>query len=293
VNRVTIAVTAAILSTILSGGSIVAAGEVSVRSLANDAVLVWNGTTRVVVDFPFAGRFDWCVSPTETQIQALLERQPPFESVDVFLFTHDHVDHFDPVLTAKALEAHPRAVLVGTTLVLQRVREAGGGRLKSVSFEALEGNAIETAGLKIQVLKAPHARYWDIDPATGKQVTKDDGYVHRAYLVTMAGISFLHGGDAVEIALPDEAAADFILLDRGILRAKGMEFLSGLHRRLGARRTALTHAGPAEFATLKSLVEKESVWLSAVTERDQVLSIERSTVRATGARISGESASMS
>ena len=247
-------------------------GQGSVRYLANEGVLVRDGKTCVVVDFPFTGKYDWCVSPTEAQIQALLERQPPFESIDAFLFTHDHRDHFDPALTAKALQAHPEAVLVGPPLVLSRVKEAGGGRLKNIFFEALEGNGIETAGMKIQALKAPHARYWDIDPGTGKKVIRDDGYVHRAYLVTLAQTSFLHGGDAYEIALPEKASADFILLDRGILPAKGIEFLADLYRRLGARWTALMHVGPAEIATLNARIEKESAWLSAFTEQDRLLS---------------------
>jgi beta-lactamase class A len=242
--------------------------------LANDGMVLESGSHRVVIDFPFSGTFSWCVSPSEAQIQALLERKPPFETVDLFLFTHDHVDHFDPLLVKKALAAHPEAALAGTTRVLDRLRKENGAPISNPLFEAQAGRPFEWKELNIEPLKAPHARYWDIDPATGKRVTYDDGYIHIAYHVAMNGFSFVHGGDAQDIAFPAEMKTDLLLLDRGFIRNKGLPALKELRQRLGAPRTVLMHLGPAEINPIKPLIAAESEWLSALTERDQVIAMD-------------------
>ncbi len=263
------------------GSSIVRAGEpgsispVTAQYLANEGVLIRTEKRHVIFDFPFSGKFDWCISPEDTQIQALLLRHSPFESVDAFIFTHDHVDHFDPALVVKALEAHSEATLVGTSLVLKRVREAGGGHLKNPMFEAQPGNDITWNDIRIQVMKAPHARYWDIDPATGKRVIYDDGYVHVAYLLTLEGVSVVHGGDAHDITFPQKCSAALLMLDRGYIDKKGQPALMDLHRRLQAQRTVLMHIGPSEMASMRALAQKESAWLSAFTEKDQIITLTR------------------
>lgn len=265
-----------VLLTGLPHGTAMAGGNPAVPSLhylANDGMRLQAGQTCVVFDFPFSGSFSWCVSPAEEQIRALLDRQAPFESVDLFLFTHDHVDHFDPALVVKALAAHPEAALAGTGLVLKRVREAGADRLPNRLFEARPGECIEWRGVQLFPLTARHARYWDIDPATGQKVIRDDGYVHVAYLVKMKDFSAVHGGDAVQIAFPEKCTVDLLLLDRGVLRATGMEALQALHRRLGAQRTVLMHIGPAEQAALASTALAESGWLTALLERNQLVTL--------------------
>jgi L-ascorbate metabolism protein UlaG (beta-lactamase superfamily) len=227
----------------------------------------------VVIDFPFSGTFDWCISPTEAQIQALLKREAPFEQVDAFVFTHDHVDHFDPTLVARCLAVRPEMALVGTTRVLQRVREAAGAPLSDLVFEARAGEPIQLKDLRILPLKAPHARYWDIDPVTKQRVTFDDGYIHSAYRITLGGFSFLHGGDAHQISLPPGTTADLLLLDRGVVRGLGLPALKELHQRLGARHTALIHLGPAEGVSMQAAIQSESAWLSAFTGRNLTISL--------------------
>ncbi|MBI4912811.1 MAG: MBL fold metallo-hydrolase [Acidobacteria bacterium] len=242
--------------------------EASVRHLANAGVLLQSGNSRVAVDFPFTGGFDWAVWPTESQIGAWLRREAPFDRLDAVVFTHDHLDHFDPGLVAQGLALRPETVLVGTTRVLQRVREAAAAPLRNPMFEARAGQPIQLKGLGILPLKAPHARYWDIHPVTKQRVIYDDGYIHSAYHITLGGYSFLHGGDAHQIDLPPGTTADLLLLTRGVVRGLGLPAVKELHQRMGAQHTALIHLGPTEWKTLEVAIQSEKDWLSAFTERD-------------------------
>ena len=241
----------------------------TVYFLANEGVLISGGGHRAVVDFPYFLNEDWCQTPKEEQIQALVTAKTPFERIDVFLFTHDHVDHFDPELVRRTLVSHPDAAVIGTAKVLKRLREQAEGTLKNPMFLAEAGNSIEFGAVRIDVLKAPLARYWDIDPVTGEKKTYDDGYVHVAYRVQLGGRSFVHGGDATDIAFTEGMKADLLLLDRGMLKALGMDALKALHDRLGASRTALMHISPRQTELIGKLIVGQESWLSALTEADR------------------------
>jgi L-ascorbate metabolism protein UlaG (beta-lactamase superfamily) len=238
--------------------------------LANDGMLMEHNGSRIVIDFPFSGNYDWCVTPAPGQIDALLECRPPFATIDAFLFTHDHVDHFDPELVKKALAAHPEAILAGTTKVIERLRQAACGTIKNNLFVMGEGKNVTWKGLKIESLVAPHARYWDSDKTTGKQVLYDDGYIHCAYRVELAGFSFVHGGDATVIGQPGGASADVLCLDRQVL-GKSLEPLREQRARWHAFRVILMHIGPKEVETINKMVASQSDWITALLERDQVV----------------------
>jgi len=242
-----------------------------IQYIANEGFLLKMKGKKVVIDMPFDGAgLSWCEGPSPETIKRLTQAVPPFNAIDAFVFTHDHVDHFNPELVKQCLLSNPKAALIGTHLVLKRVKEIPGKELGNPMFEAVAGSKIEWAGLAITVLSAPHAPYGDIDPKTGIREIKRDGYVHVAYLISDGHTQILHGGDALDIHFSASGDKDkyiaLALFDRGILRALGIEGLKKLKAEWKIKKVGLMHLNPDNIEPIRTMIKDQGDWLMAFSQ---------------------------
>ncbi len=97
--------------------AVVAESDVVITFTSNAGFLITTGGKKILIDALYPG-------DTSPETLALMENaQPPFDSVDLVLATHDHPDHFGPTSVGRHLAANPKAVFVSTESAVEMMRE--------------------------------------------------------------------------------------------------------------------------------------------------------------------------
>ena len=141
--------------------------------LANAGIYVRFGRRSVLIDGLQRGpsRFS---DMTDEQIRSVINGTGMFSNIDCLLVTHNHPDHYNPVLTRRMLRNHPETVVLGP--VEQQGRHVG-------VLDQMEGYAV-MPGMDIHFTQVRHEgdKYRDV--------------LNYAYTIRMNGFEFAVLGDA-------------------------------------------------------------------------------------------------
>ncbi len=181
---------------VLKGGSHEIAGSPAgtkaeaavIRYIGTDGFLIQAGAKSVLVDGLVQN--PWGYTNTPERALALMKAQrPPFERLDLLLFSHAHRDHFEPRMALDVLAAHEETVLVGDGLVERDLRETGpdefkklGPRVKILGLTVGEKTSLAVNGVPLTVLGVNHA---DREPA----------YLTLGYIMDLGPFRIYHQGD--------------------------------------------------------------------------------------------------
>ena len=130
-----------------------------VRYIANAGLLFTSGTTRLLVDALVRDGIPPYATPDAAERRRLEAAEPPFADVNAVLVTHWHEDHFSAEAVAAHLVRNPRAVLVSSHEVTERVKRAAvalSDRFRPVTPPPGRAEAIDIAGLRVHVLRIRH-----------------------------------------------------------------------------------------------------------------------------------------
>jgi L-ascorbate metabolism protein UlaG (beta-lactamase superfamily) len=109
-----------------------ASAHATAHYLANAAILVTNGGTKVVFDPLFRNDFGSYERVPESMERALFAAEPPFDGLDAVFVSHYHEDHFSAVDILRLLEARPDLRLYAPAQAVAGLREIGAARLDAV-----------------------------------------------------------------------------------------------------------------------------------------------------------------
>jgi ankyrin repeat protein len=161
---------------------------VSITYISNDGFLISSQTKNVVVDALIKNPWGYSNTPDKV-FDDMINARPPFQRIDLLLFSHAHRDHFEPEMAAKVLMAHPETILVGNEIVYKELKEAAGDDFSKISARVKNinpdwGMIVEETinGLALKIFPVNHAM-------------PERPYVTLAYLIDMAGVDVLHMGD--------------------------------------------------------------------------------------------------
>ena len=140
--------------------------------LANEAVLIAHGDTKVLFDAFYVDSFgSLALVPVKTSA-AIMAGTPPFDGIDAIFVSHAHGDHFTAAPTLAYLRAHATVRLFAPGQVIQALTEAADGAAdpvlrRLVRFELAPGDppvATTIEGLTIEAIAVPHAgaRFADV-----------------------------------------------------------------------------------------------------------------------------------
>jgi len=160
----------------------------NIRYIGNDGFLIEAGSKAVLVDGLV--RNPWGYTDTPERALALMKAgQPPFERLDLLLFSHAHRDHFEPVMALDVLAAQPRAVLVGDGLASGELRQAGPEafaslepRFKTMGVKIGEKTELTIGGIPLTVLGVDHS-------------DTDRHYLTLGYVMDLGSFRIYHQGD--------------------------------------------------------------------------------------------------
>lgn len=113
-------------------------------------------------------------------------RPEELTNADVILGTHDHSDHVDRTALPGVVEASPKAKLIVSKVVREKLITDGYPSDRLVGLD--DGETAEVAGARITAVRAAH-EFFDRHP--------DLGYPHLGFVVRLNGVTFYHAGDGV------------------------------------------------------------------------------------------------
>ncbi|WP_300531481.1 MBL fold metallo-hydrolase [Maricaulis sp.] len=175
--------------------------------LANEAVLIEAGETKILFDPLFTNSYNTYPLVDPQTKAALMAGEAPFDGIDAVFVSHVHGDHFDAEEMNAYLAAHRDVILVAPFQARLDMRQAAGwsetfeARLRIMPFVA-EPQALSLAGGAIEVtaVHIPHAG--------GAQRAHIQNMAYRVTLNTEATV--MHLGDATpDTPIYDTHAAHF------------------------------------------------------------------------------------
>ena len=183
------------------------AGAATAQYLANAAVLVVNGGTKVVFDPLFRNDFGTYERVPESMERALFAGAPPFDGLDAVFISHYHEDHFSAIDVLRLLEARPDLRLYAPAQAVTGMREISSSRLDAVIDRvhaiALQYRdapvSLEHGTLLVEAVRVPHSGW----PASQQQV---ENIAFRVTLDTETTVVHLGDADASDAHFAHDGA---------------------------------------------------------------------------------------
>lgn len=165
------------------------------RYIANEAILVSHGETKVMFDpLPLSGFGVYPETP-KADIAQMMAGEGPYAGIDAVFISHAHRDHFSAAAMIAYLSARPEVKLVAPQQALEMMRADANwdaalrGRMTILDIEAGdEAETISVGDVKASAVRIPHAGW----PAPARATVQN-----MVYRVTLGeGATVIHMGDA-------------------------------------------------------------------------------------------------
>jgi len=161
---------------------------VQVTYIANAGVLLNLGDKKILIDgFSHSKLPIYKKTPPEIKKQ-MIAGVPPFDSLGLLLFTHEHSDHFDALSTGEFLRHRKNVLMMANSQVIGEIIKLYPDldKKRLVEFDGIlgKGAGMMIDGVSIKMISLLHEgkEYQDVE--------------NIAYLVAGAGKRILHVGDA-------------------------------------------------------------------------------------------------
>ncbi len=182
-------------------------GAATAQYLANAAVLVTNGGTKVVFDPLFRNDFGSYERVPDAMERALFAGEPPFDGLDAVFVSHYHEDHFSAIDVLRLLEARPDVRLYAPAQAVAGMREIASarldaviGRVNAIALQYQDAPVSLAHGpLLIEAVRVPHSGW----PARQQQV---ENIAFRVTLDTETTVVHLGDADASDAHFARDSA---------------------------------------------------------------------------------------
>jgi len=233
--------------------SVIDQADVNLTYVVNEGFIIESGGKKVILDglLSTIGSFELPVSVQ----RAMTMGQAPFDNIDLVLTTHNHDDHFDPLIVGAFLAANPQTRFVSTPQTVSDLAVNYG------EFDAIDEQVIEVYpasgeqerlfvnGIEIQVFNLPHGSYQNL-----------------GLMFDLGGIRFLHTGDYFE---EDADSAVQRLQDYG-LPQQGIDLAFIAEPFLHYERydqVVLTGLQPGLLVPMHYIASQPGYWIDILEER--------------------------
>lgn len=131
--------------------------------IANEGVLLASGHHKVLIDALFDGPDSAYRAPSPETLDKIIKGAAPFDGVGLVLVTHNHPDHFDPLLAVRFLEGNPRARLAAPADAVAEMRTSTphwtkiAGRVISIDLKVDEKETRDVAGFALRAFRTRHS----------------------------------------------------------------------------------------------------------------------------------------
>lgn len=160
----------------------------SITYIANEGILIQNEEQKILIDALFDDFYQDYLVPSQKTILDMNAKNSPYESIDLFLSTHAHRDHFYFQMVGDFLSQHSETYFISSAQAIDSLRKHQDfskisnhvlGYAKSKGWKEFERNGITADAVFVR-----HG---------GRQ---NYGVHNFIYLVDIGGQNILHIGDS-------------------------------------------------------------------------------------------------
>ena len=161
---------------------------VGITYISNDGFLIASKTKKIVVDSLIKNPWG-CSNTPDKVFEDMVSARPPFERIDLLLFSHAHRDHFEPEMAVRVLKGHPETILVGNEIVHKELKEAAGDDFAQISQQVRNINP-DWGRIVTETINGVNLKIFPVNHGLPERP-----YVTLAFILDMDGIDVLHMGD--------------------------------------------------------------------------------------------------
>jgi L-ascorbate metabolism protein UlaG (beta-lactamase superfamily) len=175
--------------------------ELHITYIANEGFLLSTPGKKVIIDALFKEGYGFFLTPPKTLEDSIINAIPPFDKINLFLLTHHHPDHCDPLLLTEFLDKQKNVPLICSEPAWDFIKEQSSlsGRFSGQIFEETPpmNQSISTVinGIPVKIFSLKHLSYYK------NGVDIDSGMFNISFLIDMDGIKVFHSGDIMKNAL--------------------------------------------------------------------------------------------
>ena len=162
--------------------------QIRVTLISNAGVLLEFNGRKILIDGLYHSGVPYFGNAPSEMKQKIVQGAPPFDNIELLLFTHDHSDHFEAASTAEFMRNHKDACLVSTEDVIKKIpadlRQTGGQRLIKLNPGLGCTESIRVKGIDLEAISLKH---------TGREF---EDVKNLGFVITSDGKTILHVGDA-------------------------------------------------------------------------------------------------
>jgi L-ascorbate metabolism protein UlaG (beta-lactamase superfamily) len=180
--------------------------NLQIINVANEGFLLSTSTHKVLIDALFTNGYGAFSVPPKDFTDKIMKSEAPFDSVHLYLLTHYHADHCDPVLINQYLSKHPDIPFVASKPSIVFIDGTCFGFIaKKKQFRVMtpEMNQSITKTLNnipVKVFGLKHLSFYK------DSIDLEETMFHVSYLLDMDGIKIFHSGDIEKNAFEDYLA---------------------------------------------------------------------------------------
>lgn len=225
------------------------AADLNITYLANEGVMIDCRGEKVLVDALFRDSLD-SYTRHSPEVQEKMETgKPPFDSVDLALATHFHLDHWDAGAITRFLGSNPHAVFASTPTATAMLPWSQHEREHALWPAEGQRERLQVGSVSVQAFRLTHGNTQNL-----------------GYRIAMCGETLVHLGDAevsdadmtvlLQLGAPDVAMVPYWWL----LDPRGTDFIS---RKWKPRYLVVLHFGSTDIDSAKEIQAKwPQAWMA-------------------------------
>jgi len=137
---------------------------ISITYIANEGFMIESRDKKILIDALFMqnNTNDYLDHPSSEIIQKMKSGHPPFHQIDLILASHDHEDHFHPVVVIECMKHNPNALFVSTPHVVDMLKlqsesyEMIKKRVQPIELDWYEKTEQILSGIPITIIRTHH-----------------------------------------------------------------------------------------------------------------------------------------
>lgn len=164
--------------------------------IANAGVMIEVNGKKILIDALNNDKIPLYKTPTDEAREMIIQGKPPFDNIDVMLFTHHHSDHFDTDSTIEFIKHNRHTFILSTGETISKIEsqlsllndgttnDLENIRLVQLNPALHKAESFNVNGINLQAISMLHE---------GKEY---EAVQNLAYLIDVQGTTLLHVGDA-------------------------------------------------------------------------------------------------
>lgn len=234
--------------------------QTRITYIANMGFILSNEKSKIIIDALFEPVISEYPAPSKQCIEAILS-DTKADRDTIMIVTHNHADHYNPMLTQKFLSADPQSKLVCSEQVkkeLSMLSEFDNYERQIITLNGKMRADFEFNNSSIQIMKTDHCG------PPGDPVTDVE---NLCCLLSFNGVNILHPGDChqdsefIESLNLTDSNIDVALLPIWMFDPDGLEIIKNF---IKPKKVAITHVPKEALSDIKSSLAELTEYESSI-----------------------------